>query len=38
MKIKLYFPQFLDNFEVLYPLELREYFKEKFERALKNHE
>jgi len=37
-KIELYFPQFLDNFEILYPSKLRKYFREKFAKALMNHE
>jgi len=37
LKAKLYFPQFLNNFEVLYPDSLRKYFREKFSEAYNNH-
>lgn len=35
LKAKLYFPQFLENAEILEPKELREWFKEKFEKVIK---
>ena len=33
LKAKLYFPQFLENAEIIEPQELREWFKQEFEKA-----
>jgi predicted DNA-binding transcriptional regulator YafY len=33
-KAKLYFSQFLDEVEILEPIELREWFKEKYTKAV----
>ncbi len=35
---KIYFPHFLDNAEILEPLELREWFKNKFENVVRKYE
>ena len=37
LKAKLYFPQFLGNAEILEPKELREWFKQEFEKTVEKY-